>query len=162
MERFSSATQSVKSDWALGIEARSRALVTDSEEAYREAIDRLGRTRMRAELARGHLVFGERLRRQERRTSAREQLRIAVDMMTDMGIEAFGDRAIRELRATGERVVKRRVEAPGELTPQELQIARARRTGSPTGRSATVCSSAPERSSGTSGRCSPSSASLLG
>jgi DNA-binding CsgD family transcriptional regulator len=129
LKRLSTATQSVQGDWALGVEARSRALVTDSEDAYREAIDRLGRTRMRAELARAHLLYGEWLRRQQRRTAAREQLRVAADMMTDMGIEAFGDRAVRELRATGEKVPKRRLDPPGELTPQELQISRYAREG---------------------------------
>jgi DNA-binding CsgD family transcriptional regulator len=129
LERLSAATQSVQGDWALGVEARSRALVTDSEDTYREAIDRLGRTRMRAELARAHLLYGEWLRRQQRRTPAREQLRVAADMMTDMGIEAFGDRAVRELRATGEKVPKRRFDPPGELTPQETQVSRYARDG---------------------------------
>jgi DNA-binding CsgD family transcriptional regulator len=129
LERLSAATQSVQGDWALGVEARSRALVTDSEDAYREAIDRLGRTRMRAELARAHLLYGEWLRRQQRRTPAREQLRVAGDMMADMGIDAFGDRALRELRATGEKVPKRRFDPPGDLTPQEAQISRYARDG---------------------------------
>jgi DNA-binding CsgD family transcriptional regulator len=129
LERLSAATQSVQGDWALGVEARSRALVTDSEDAYREAIDRLSRTRMRAELSRAHLLYGEWLRRQQRRAPAREHLRIAADMMTDMGIDALGDRALRELRATGEKVVKRRFEPPGELTPQEVQVSRYARDG---------------------------------
>lgn len=129
LDRLSAATRSVQSDWALGVEARSRALVTDSEDAYREAIDRLGRTRMRAELGRAHLLYGEWLRRQQRRTPAREQLHLAVDMMTDMGIDAFRDRAVRELRATGEKVHNRRVEPPGDLTPQEAQVARFARDG---------------------------------
>jgi ATP/maltotriose-dependent transcriptional regulator MalT len=129
LDRLSEATQSVHSDWALGIEARSRALVTDSEDAYREAIDRLARTRMRAELARAHLLYGEWLRRQQRRTRAREQLHLAADMMTEMGMEAFGDRAARELRATGEKVLKRRIEPLGELTPQEMQISCYARDG---------------------------------
>jgi ATP/maltotriose-dependent transcriptional regulator MalT len=124
LERLSAATQSVQGDWALGVEARSRALVTDSEDAYLEAIDRLGRTRMRAELARAHLLYGEWLRRQQRRTAAREQLRVAADMLTAMGIDAFADRAVRELRATGEKVPKRRFDPPSELTPQEVQISR--------------------------------------
>ena len=84
---------------------------------------------MRAELARAHLVYGEWLRRKLRRTQAREHLRVAVDLMTDMGIDAFGDRAVRELRATGEKVLKRRAEPLGELTPQEVQIARYARDG---------------------------------
>jgi DNA-binding CsgD family transcriptional regulator len=129
LDRLSAATQSVQGDWALGVEARSRALVTDSEDAYCEAIDRLGRTRMRAELARAHLVYGEWLRRQQGRIRAREQLHIAADMMTDMGLDAFADRAMRELRATGERVLKRRFDPPGQLTPQEVQISRYARDG---------------------------------
>jgi DNA-binding CsgD family transcriptional regulator len=129
LDRLSAATQGVHSEWALGIEARSRALITDSEDVYREAIDRLGRTRMRAELARAHLVFGEWLRREQRRTQARDQLRVAADMLHDMGIEAFGDRAVRELRATGEKVVNRRLDLPEVLTPQEWQVARCARDG---------------------------------
>jgi DNA-binding CsgD family transcriptional regulator len=129
LERLTAATSGVDGDWALGVEARSRALVTDSEDAYREAVDRLGRTRMRSELARAHLVYGEWLRRQQRRTQAREQLRIAADLMTDAGMEAFADRAVRELRATGEKVLKRRAEPVGELTLQEVQIARYAREG---------------------------------
>jgi DNA-binding CsgD family transcriptional regulator len=129
LDRLSAATQSVQGDWALGMEARSRALVTDSEDAYREAIDRLGRTRMRAELGRAHLLYGEWLRRQQRRTPAREQLHLAVDMMTDMSIGAFGDRAFRELRATGEKVLNRRPEPAVYLTPQEIQVSRYARDG---------------------------------
>jgi DNA-binding CsgD family transcriptional regulator len=122
------------SDWAQGIEARSRALHADgevAEELYREAIERLGRTRMRLELARAHLVFGERLRRERRRVDAREQLRTAYEMFTTMGAGAFAGRAGRELRATGERVRKRRAETRDELTAQEAQIARLARDGIP-------------------------------
>ncbi|MGX7680749.1 helix-turn-helix transcriptional regulator [Jatrophihabitans sp. DSM 45814] len=128
-ERLSTGTQSVQSNWALGIEARSRALLTDSEDDYHEAIDRLDRTRLRAELARAHLVYGEWLRRQQRRVQARNQLRMAADMLSDMGIEGFGDRAARELRATGEKVLRRRVQVPGKLTSQEIQVARYAREG---------------------------------
>jgi DNA-binding CsgD family transcriptional regulator len=127
--RLSAAAHGVQSEWALGVEARSRALVSDSEDAYREAIERLGRTLMRGELARAHLVYGEWLRRQRRRTEARVQLRLATEMFNDMGIEAFGDRAARELRATGEKVLKRPRKTPGELTAQELQVARCARDG---------------------------------
>jgi DNA-binding CsgD family transcriptional regulator len=127
--RLSDATQSVGSDWALGVEARSRALLTGSEEHYREAIDRLAGTRMRAELARAHVVYGEWLRRNHRRGQARGQLRVAADLLDSMGMEAFADRAGRELRATGEKVLKRRVEMPGRLTAQELQVARYAREG---------------------------------
>jgi DNA-binding CsgD family transcriptional regulator len=129
LARLTAATQSVQTDWALGIEARSRALVTDAEDAYREAIDRLGRTRMRADLARARLLYGEWLRRQQRRAHAREQLRVAADLMTEMGIDAFGDRALRELRATGEKVLKRRADPPDQLTAQELQVARYAQDG---------------------------------
>ena len=129
LERLSAATQSVQGDWALGVEARSRALVTGSEEDYREAIDRLARTRMRAEMARAHLLYGEWLRRQQRRAQARGQLHLAANLLNDMAIGAFGDRAVRELRATGEKVRKRRIEPIGELTPQEVQVARYARDG---------------------------------
>ena len=130
LDQLSGATQGVRSEWALGVEARSRALVMSSEDAYREATDRLARTRMRGELARAYLVYGEWLRREQRRTEAREELHVAVDMLNDLGIEAFGDRAVRELRETGERVGnQRRVDVPEALTPQELQVARCARDG---------------------------------
>jgi DNA-binding CsgD family transcriptional regulator len=124
LEQLSAAMEGVRGDWGLGVEARCRALVTDSEHTYREAIDRLRRTRMRADLARAHLLYGEWLRRQQRRTQAREELRVAADLMTAIGLEAFGDRAVRELRATGGKGLQRRTESLGELTPQEVQIAR--------------------------------------
>ena len=114
-------------DVGLGMEARSRALVTEGEVAeahYREAINRLGRTRRRPDLARAHLVYGEWLRRQRRRGDARDQLRIAFEMFDAMGMEAFAARARAELRATGERARPRSQGAPEVLTPQEEQIAR--------------------------------------
>ena len=114
-------------DWALGIEARSRALVTEGEAAeplYREAIDRLERTRVRVELARGHLLYGEWLRRERRRLDAREQLRTAHTLFTEFGMEAFAERARVELQATGEHPRKRTVETRDDLTPQEAQISR--------------------------------------
>ena len=98
---------------ALGIEARCRALLSGgaaADELYREAIDRLGRTRLRPELARAHLLYGEWLRREGRRVEAREQLRTAHDMFAAIGMEAFAERARRELMATGEKVRKRSVE----------------------------------------------------
>jgi DNA-binding CsgD family transcriptional regulator len=119
-------------DWALGVEARSRALLSDGEVAeklYREAIERLGRTRVRVELARAHLLYGEWLRRERRRLDAREQLRSAHEMFTAMGAEAFAGRAERELLATGERARKRTVETREDLTAQEAQIARLARDG---------------------------------
>jgi ATP/maltotriose-dependent transcriptional regulator MalT len=126
-------TTATGTDWALGIEARSRALLSDGDTAeswYREAIDRLGRTRIRADLARSHLLYGEWLRRERRRIDARVQLRIALDMLDTMGMDAFAARARRELEATGE-TVRRRTIAPRDeqLTAQEVQIARMARDG---------------------------------
>jgi len=132
LERLAETTQPCGTDFALGIEARCRALLSDGEVAghlYRQAIDRLGRTRLRPELARAHLLYGEWLRRQGRRADAREQLRTAHDMFTSIGMEAFSERARRELLATGEKVRKRSPETRGELTPQEEQIARLARDG---------------------------------
>ena len=100
-----------------------------AEELYREAIDRFGRTQLRPELARAHLLYGEWLRRAGRRIDAREQLREAYEMLTVMGVEGFAERARRELLATGENVRKRRVETTGDLTAQEAQIARLARDG---------------------------------
>jgi DNA-binding CsgD family transcriptional regulator len=120
-------------DWALGVEARCRALLSEGQEAerlYREAITRLGRTRLRPDLARAHLLYGEWLRRGRRRGEAREQLRIAHDMLEAIGMEGFAGRARRELRATGETARKRTVAAAdGALTVQEAQIARLARDG---------------------------------
>jgi DNA-binding CsgD family transcriptional regulator len=120
-------------DWALGIEARSRALLSDgdtAERCYREAIDRLGRTRIRADLARSHLLYGEWLRRERRRIDARAQLRIALEMLDTMGMDAFAERARRELEATGETARKRNVAKGDEqITAQEAQIARMARDG---------------------------------
>jgi len=127
LEWLSQRTRATPSEWALGIEARVRALLSEGEVAeqlYRESIARLGRTRVRVELARGHLLYGEWLRREHRRVDAREQLRTAHALFAAMGIEAFADRARRELAATGETVRKRRVETRDELTAQERQIAR--------------------------------------
>jgi DNA-binding CsgD family transcriptional regulator len=120
------------SEWALGIEARIRALLSEGDDAdalYRESIERLGRTRVRVELARGHLLYGEWLRREGRRVDAREQLRSAHGMLDAMGVEAFAERARRELLATGESIRKRTVEIHDELTAQEAQIAQLARDG---------------------------------
>jgi DNA-binding CsgD family transcriptional regulator len=117
-------------DWALGMEARCRALLSDgdvAERLYREAIDRLSRARLRLQFARAHLVYGEWLRRERRRLEAREQLRTAFEMFNAMGIEAFAARTERELLATGERVRRRSVETRDELTAQEAQVARLAR-----------------------------------
>jgi DNA-binding CsgD family transcriptional regulator len=119
-------------EWVLGIEARVRALLSDGEAAdglYRESIDRLSRTGVRVELARGHLLYGEWLRRENRRSDAREHLRTAYEMLDAMGMEAFAERARRELAATGETARKRSVETRDELTAQEAQIARLARDG---------------------------------
>jgi DNA-binding CsgD family transcriptional regulator len=132
LEWMSERTRVTPSEWALGIEARVQALLSDGEVAerlYRESIARLGRTRVRVELARGHLLYGEWLRRENRRIDAREQLRTAYDMLATIGIEAFAERARRELLATGETVRKRTVETRDELTAQERQIARLARDG---------------------------------
>jgi DNA-binding CsgD family transcriptional regulator/tetratricopeptide (TPR) repeat protein len=127
LRRLAERTVAVGTDWALGVEARCRALVSTgatAESSYREAIDRLGRTRIRLALGRAHLLYGEWLRREGRRVDAREQLRLAHDMLTEMGLEGFAERARRELRATGEKVRKRIPETQHDLTPQESQIVR--------------------------------------
>jgi DNA-binding CsgD family transcriptional regulator len=132
LERVVAATAVAQNDWALGSQARSGALLSDGEVAeslYREAIERLGRTRLRPDLARAHLLYGEWLRRENRRVDARAQLRAANDLLTSIGMEAFAERARRELQATGEKVRKRTVETRDELTPQERQIAELARDG---------------------------------
>ena len=114
-------------DWALGTHARAAAMLAEGEAAerlYREAIERLSHVKTCATLARAHLLYGEWLRREHRRVDAREQLRVAYAMLSDMGMEAFAERARRELLATGETVRKRTVETLDELTPQEVQVAR--------------------------------------
>jgi DNA-binding CsgD family transcriptional regulator len=132
LERLAETTQPCGTDAALGIEARCRALLSDgaaADDLYREAIDRLSRTRLRPELARAHLVYGEWLRREQRRVDARARLRTAYDQFTSMGMDAFAERARRELIATGEKVRKRSFETRDQLTPQEEQIARLARDG---------------------------------
>jgi DNA-binding CsgD family transcriptional regulator len=127
IDRLSTMTRASGSDWALGVEARSRALLSEGDAAehlYREAIERLSRTSVRIELARAHLLYGEWLRRAGRRRDARAHLRTAHEMLTAMGAEAFAERARRELLATGETVRTRSVETRDELTAQETQIAR--------------------------------------
>jgi DNA-binding CsgD family transcriptional regulator len=127
LQRLSQMTRASGTDWALGIEARARALVSEGEAAdrrYREAIDYLGRTHLRVELGRAQLVYGEWLRRQRRTRDAREQLRRAYTLFTGVGMEAFAERARAELRATGARTLKRTTGTPELLTPQEALIAR--------------------------------------
>ena len=132
LEQLAATTQPCGTDCALGIEARCRALLSDgtaAEELYREAIDRLSRTRLRPELARAHLLYGEWLRRENRRVEAREQLRTAHEMLVAIGMEAFAERARKELEVSGEKVRKRTVETRDDLTAQERQIARLARDG---------------------------------
>jgi DNA-binding CsgD family transcriptional regulator len=127
LAQLSETARAGGTDWALGIEARSRALQTDGEAGeplYREAIERLERTPVRVELARAHLLYGEWLRRERRRLDAREQLRRAHRLCTEFGMEAFAERARVELEATGEHPRKRGGETRDDLTPQEAQIAR--------------------------------------
>jgi len=127
LARLAETTQAGETDFGLGMEARSRALVSEGEAAercYREAIDRLGRTQLRPELARAHLLYGEWLRRENRRRDARAELRTAHGLFTTMGIEAFAERARRELLAAGDTVRKRTVQTASELTAQEAHIAR--------------------------------------
>ena len=120
------------SDWAKGLETRSRALVSEGREAeqcYAEAVERLGRTPLRAELARAHLLYGEWLRRENRRLDARHQLHAAYYLLDAIGAEAFAERARRELLATGEKVRKREVDTYQQLTSQEEHIIRLAREG---------------------------------
>lgn len=131
-ERLTRMTHAAGTDWARGLETRCQALLSSGQAAetrYREAIDRFAKTRIRGELARTHLLYGEWLRRENRRVDAREQLRTAHQLFTDMGAEQFAERAAGELAAAGESVRKRTVETPGELTAQEAQIARLVREG---------------------------------
>jgi len=131
-EWLAERTAVTRTEWSLATEARVRALLSDgdaAESAYREAIERLGRTWLRPELARAYLLYGEWLRRDGRRTEAREQVRTAHAMFTAIGMEAFADRARRELVATGGKLRRRTVETRDELTPQERQIAGLAREG---------------------------------
>jgi DNA-binding CsgD family transcriptional regulator len=135
LDWLSERTRATPTEWALGIEARVRALASDGQVAdgwYRESVARLGRAGVRAELARSHLLYGEWLRRQGRRVDAREQLRTARDMLDAMGMAAFAERARRELAATAKTARKRTTPAAGageRLTAQEAQVARLARDG---------------------------------
>jgi len=125
--RFAEIAQAAGTDWALGVDARSRALLSTgvtAEQLYHEALSRLGRCQMRVDLARAHLLYGEWLRREHRRVDARAQLRAAQDQFTSMGMDGFAERARKELLATGETVRKRTVETRDDLTAQERHIAR--------------------------------------
>ena len=132
LERLAEAASVGDSDWGLGILARSRALLVDGEPAeqcYREAVERLSHTRLRPELARAHLLYGEWLRRENRRLDAREQLRIAHNLFINIGMQAFAERARTELHATGEHVRAHTVQTRDDLTAQERQIAELARDG---------------------------------
>jgi DNA-binding CsgD family transcriptional regulator len=132
LQWLSERTRAAPTEWSLGIQARVRALLSEGDAAephYLESIDRLGRTRVRVQLARAHLLYGEWLRRQRRRIDARAELRTAYGMLDAMGIEAFAERARRELQATGATARKRTVVTSGELTAQEAVIARLAREG---------------------------------
>jgi DNA-binding CsgD family transcriptional regulator len=132
LDRLSERTQASGTDWALGIEATSRALLTDGGDAeplYRESVERLARTRGQVHLARARLLYGEWLRRENRRVDAREQLRAAHEMFSGIGAEGFADRARHELAATGETARRRTDDARGVLTPQEAHIARLAKDG---------------------------------
>jgi DNA-binding CsgD family transcriptional regulator len=132
LQRLIERTRPSSTEWALGIEARSRALLSEGQEAethYRDAIGRLAGSRVSVHLARAHLLYGEWLRRNNRRADAREQLHLAHQMLTRIGAEAFAERARRELAATGETVRRRTVETLRELSPQQVQIAKLVREG---------------------------------
>jgi DNA-binding CsgD family transcriptional regulator len=127
VERLAERNHVISTDWGCGFEARSRALLTEGDAAeslYIEAIERLARTLLRPELARAHLLYGEWLRREHRRVDARVQLHAAHDDFTSIGMEAFAERARREVLATGETVRKRTLDTSDDLTPQGRQIAR--------------------------------------
>jgi DNA-binding CsgD family transcriptional regulator len=127
LELLSESTHASGTPWARGLEARSRAMLADDEAAetlYREAIEHLRPTRLRVDLARTHLLHGEWLRRERRRADARAELRMALELFSEFGMEAFAERARIELEATGEHARRRTVETFGELTPQEAQISR--------------------------------------
>ena len=132
LEWLSARTRATPGEWALGMESRIRALINEGDLAdafYRESVDRLSRSRVRVELARAHLIYGEWLRRERRRVDAREQLRSAHEMLDAMGLDGFAERARRELLATGETARKRTIETRDDLTPQEALIARLARDG---------------------------------
>jgi DNA-binding CsgD family transcriptional regulator len=129
LERLSERTRAAGTEWALGIDARCRALLSDDESLYRESIERLARSRAALELARSRLLYGEWLRRSNRRTDAREQLRTAHDSFNRFGSDGFAERARRELLATGETVRTITADTRDTLTPQEVQVARMARDG---------------------------------
>lgn len=124
LDRLAERTTAAGTEWALGVEARCRALVHDDDDSYRESIERLQRSHAALDLARSQLVYGEWLRRQNQRSEARDALRAAHDSFARMGADAFAERARRELLATGETARKRTADTRDDLTPQELNVAR--------------------------------------
>jgi DNA-binding CsgD family transcriptional regulator/tetratricopeptide (TPR) repeat protein len=129
MHALSRIAMAADTDWALGVRARCQALLSDQEDLYQAAVDHLGRSRARVDLARAHLLYGEWLRRENRRTDARAQLRRANEMLGAIGAAGFAERARHELLATGETVRRRAAGTDRDLTPQELQIAIRARDG---------------------------------
>jgi DNA-binding CsgD family transcriptional regulator len=132
VNRLCTKAQATGTHWACGIESRARALLAedgDADRLFRTAIDHLARTRVRAELARTHLLYGEWLRREGRRLDARTELDVAHELFTSMGMEAFTQRAAGELVATGEKRRRRIAETRDDLTPQEGHIAELAREG---------------------------------
>ncbi|HEY6297116.1 MAG TPA: LuxR C-terminal-related transcriptional regulator, partial [Streptosporangiaceae bacterium] len=129
MRSLSRIAEAAGTDWALGVQARSQALLSDHEDLYQAAIAHLGRSRARVDLARAHLVYGEWLRRENRRTDARQQLRRAEEILGAMGAAGFAERARLELLATGETARRRVPGTDRDLTPQERQIAMRARDG---------------------------------
>lgn len=165
-EQLVDRTRLASTEWALGLETRAAALLSDdpavAEHLYREAIERLGRAHTRPELARAHLVFGEWLRRENRRLDAREQLRTAHDMFSEIGIPGFAERARRELAGTGETARKRTDDTRGDLTPQESQIAQLASGGLTNPEIGARLFLSPRTIEWTCGGCIPSSGSAPG
>ena len=131
--RLSERTRASGTDWALGIAARSHALLSEgtrADELYSESLERLGRTRLAVDLARAHLLYGEWLRREQRQRDAREHLRVAHQLFSEFGMEAFAQRSENELNATGERARRRTVDTRYDLTPQERRITQLAANGS--------------------------------
>ena len=131
LAKLQARTGAAGTPWGLGVSARSAALLADDDAAeplYRAAIEHLGRSRVKVQLARGHLLYGEWLRRKGRRNDARDQLRLAHDMLTGFGVHAYADRARRELASVGEKATKR-ARTGTALTPQETQVAELAATG---------------------------------
>ena len=132
LKRLTMKAHACRTNWALGIEARSRALLStgdSAERGFRKAIGHLSRARVYGELARAHLLYGEWLRQGGRRADARRELTQAHEMFTAIGMEGFAERTRRELVATGATVRPRTADAVEQLTEQEALIARLARDG---------------------------------